>query len=96
MQHFKSSRGLGLVLALYALAGAAGGQEIQGQKGMGGGTAEITKAPNVTQTQLNNAGKQTDNWLHTNGDYAQTRYFAGKQINADNVKKLRPEFMFQT
>ena len=96
MQHFKSSRGLGLVLALCALAGAASGEEIQGQKGMSGGPIEITKAPNVTQTQLNNAGKQTDNWLHTNGDYAQTRFYPGKQINAGNVKKLRPEFMFQT
>ncbi len=96
MQHFKSSRGLGLVLALCALAGAASGEEIQGQKGMSGGPIEIIKAPNVTQTQLNNAGKQTDNWLHTNGDYAQTRFYPGKQINAGNVKKLRPEFMFQT
>ena len=96
MQHLKSIRGLGVVLALCALAGAASGEEIQGQKGMSGGKAEITRAPNVTQIQLNNAGKQTENWLHTNGDYAQTRFYLGKQINAGNVKKLRPEYMFQT
>jgi glucose dehydrogenase len=96
MQHLNSIRGLGVVLALCALAGTASGEEIQGQKGMSGGKAEITRAPNVTQTQLNNAGKQTENWLHTNGDYAQTRFYLGKQINAGNVKKLRPEYMFQT
>jgi len=96
MQHLKSIRGLGVVLALCALAGAASGEEIQGQKGMSGGKAEITRAPNVTQIQLNNAGKQTENWLHTNGDYAQTRFYLGKQINAGNVKNLRPEYMFQT
>ena len=95
MQHLKSIRVLGAVLALCALAGAASGQEIQGQKGMSGKT-EITQAPNVTQTQLNNAGEQTENWLHTNGDYAQTRFYLGKQINAGNVKNLRPEYMFQT
>ena len=96
MQHLSLSRGLGLVLALGAWAGAAGAEEIQGQKGMSGGQTAISKGINVTQAQLNNAGKQTADWLHTNGDYAQTRFYAGKQINAGNVKRLRPEFMFQT
>ncbi|GAC1412530.1 MAG: methanol/ethanol family PQQ-dependent dehydrogenase [Burkholderiaceae bacterium] len=36
------------------------------------------------------------NWLHTNGNYAQTRFYPGKQINTTNVKTLRPEFSFQT
>ncbi|MDP3708639.1 MAG: PQQ-binding-like beta-propeller repeat protein, partial [Polaromonas sp.] len=63
---------------------------------MSGGAVAITKAPNVTQAQLNNAGTQANDWLHTNGDYGQTRFYPGTQINAGNVKKLRPEFMFQT
>lgn len=84
------------MVALCTLAGAANAEEIQGQKGMGGGPAAITKAPNVTQAQLNNADKQSQDWLHTNGGYAQTRFYPGSQINAGNVKKLRPEFMFQT
>ena len=92
----KHSRKLGLALALCALTGAASGEEIQGQKGMSGGASSITKAPNVSQAQLNNAGQQGANWLHTNGDYAQTRFYPGKQINAGNVKELRPEFSFQT
>ena len=96
MQHSKSLQTLGLVLALAAASGAASAEEIQGQKGMSGGQTAISKGINVTQAQLNNAGKQTADWLHTNGDYAQTRFYGGKQINAGNVKRLRPEFMFQT
>lgn len=96
MKHLKSRRGLSLVVALCAFAGAASAEEIQGQKGMSGGAVAITKAPNVTQAQLNNAGAQANDWLHTNGDYGQTRFYPGTQINAGNVKKLRPEFMFQT
>ena len=96
MQHSKSLQTLGLVLALAAASGGASAEEIQGQKGMSGGQTAISKGINVTQAQLNNAGKQTADWLHTNGDYAQTRFYGGKQINAGNVKRLRPEFMFQT
>ncbi len=96
MKHISLRRGIGLVVALGAWAGAAGAEEIQGQKGMSSGQVALNKGINVTQAQLNNAGKQTTDWLHTNGDYAQTRFYGGKQINAGNVKKLRPEFMFQT
>ena len=92
----KPCRQLSLVFALCAAAGVVSGEEIQGQKGMSNGASSITKAPNVTQPQLNAAGKQSADWLHTNGDYAQTRFYPGKQINAGNVKKLRPEFSFQT
>ncbi|HEX7891874.1 MAG TPA: PQQ-binding-like beta-propeller repeat protein [Ramlibacter sp.] len=70
-------------------------QEIQGQ-GPGKAAPFVIKTPNVTQAMLSEADRQTANWLHTNGGYAQTRYFAGTQINAGNVKRLRPVFMFQT
>lgn len=96
MRYAKCKQGLGAVLALFVITGVATGEEIQGQKGMSGGQLAIQKNINVTQAQLNNAGNQTANWLHTNGDYAQTRFYPGKQINAGNVKKLKPEFMFQT
>ena len=82
------------LLAAGALAAGAQAQEIQGQ--MNRQAAEITKAPNVTQPNLNNAHGQGVNWLHTNGGYEQQRYYPGTQINADNVKKLKPAFMFQT
>ena len=96
MKHLKLTGVCGSVLVLCMSAGTASGQEIQGQKGMSDGALAISKGISVTQAQLNNAGKQTENWLHTHGDYAQTRFYAGKQINAGNVKNLRPEFLFQT
>src|SRR5262245_32659475 len=50
----------------------------------------------VTQDQLNAAASDVNNFLHTNGNYEQTRYFPGKQINASNVRKLRAAWVFQT
>jgi len=51
---------------------------------------------NVSQDMLNRAASDGNNFLHTNGNYAQTRYYPSKQINAGNVKDLRPEWIFQT
>src|SRR6478736_8481327 len=53
-------------------------------------------AKSVTQDQLNAAASDVNNFLHTNGNYAQTRYFPGKQINTSNVGKLRAAWIFQT
>ncbi len=50
----------------------------------------------VTQDMLDRAGNDANNWLHTNGSYAQTRYAPSTQINSSNVHKLRPAFVFQT
>jgi PQQ-dependent dehydrogenase (methanol/ethanol family) len=96
MQHLKLSKGFSLILALCAVVGATSAEEIQGQKGMSGGAKAIAKGVNVTQAQLNGADKQGVDWLHTNGGYEQTRFYPGKQINAGNVKKLQPQFTFQT
>ena len=57
---------------------------------------EVPKKINVTQQQLTGAGGQSANWLHTNGSYAQTRYFPGKAINTANVGKLKVAYVFQT
>ena len=73
------------VILLYSFACLAGAQETQGQKAKTG--AEISKTPSVTQAQLNDADKQSQNWLHTNGGYGQTRFYPGTQINAENVKR---------
>jgi alcohol dehydrogenase (cytochrome c) len=56
----------------------------------------VPRTVSVTQQQLNDADRQTVNWLHTNGGYAQTRYYPGNQINTANVNKLRTAFVFQT
>jgi alcohol dehydrogenase (cytochrome c) len=53
-------------------------------------------AADVSQDMLNGAGTDANNWLHTNGNYDQTRYAPGTQITAANVAKLRPAFVFQT
>ncbi|MBX3667364.1 MAG: PQQ-binding-like beta-propeller repeat protein [Rhodocyclaceae bacterium] len=92
----RRSAGLGLAFGLAAVSGSAMSEEIQGPMGTSGGPATITKAPTVSQQQLNGADQQTANWLHTHGGYAQQRYYGGSQINAGNVATLRPEFTFQT
>src|SRR5262245_49123864 len=43
----------------------------------------------VTQDLLNRAAGDGNNFLHTNGNYEQTRYYPNRQINAGNVSKLR-------
>ena len=82
------------LMAVLAFTTAAPAQEIQGQRGTA--PTMVIKAPNVTQAMLNGADGQSADWLHTNGGYAQTRYYSGTQINAGNVRKLRPAFLFQT
>jgi PQQ-dependent dehydrogenase (methanol/ethanol family) len=52
-------------------------------------------APSVTQQELTNAGQDTKQFLHTNGNYDQTRFYLDKQINTGNVAKLRPAWIFQ-
>lgn len=88
--------GVTVAMASFAFAGVASAEEIQGQKGMSGGATAIAKGINVSQSQLDKAGNQGNDWLHTNGNYDQTRFYPGKQINTSNVKNLRPKFTFQT
>ena len=68
-------------------------QEIQ--KAATTGTS-VPKKINVTQDRLSKAGGDSRNWLHTQGNYSQTRYYPGTQTNAENVGKLRPAFVVQT
>jgi len=50
----------------------------------------------VSQDMLNRAAGDGNNFLHTNGNYDQTRYHPARQINTSNVHKLRPAWIFQT
>jgi alcohol dehydrogenase (cytochrome c) len=83
------------VVLACGFAASAAAQEVTG-------SATTTMRPmsanlaNVTQAMLDGAGSDSKNWLHSNGSYEQTRYYAGKQINAGNVGKLKPAFVFQT
>ncbi len=50
----------------------------------------------VSQDMLSRAASDGNNFLHTNGNYDQTRFYPNKQINTSNVRKLRPAWIFQT
>ena len=82
-------------VAIATLPSAAYAQaEISGQA-MATGVA-VPKAVSVSQRQLDAADGDSANFLHSNMNYAQTRYYPASQINSDNVSKLRPAFQFQT
>ena len=68
--------------------------EISGQAVAAG--VPVPKAISVSQGQLDKADTDGANFLHSNMNYAQTRYYPASQINSDNVSKLRPAFQFQT
>jgi alcohol dehydrogenase (cytochrome c) len=75
--------------------GLAGAQEMSGAATTT--TKAMAKAPvPVTQAMLDAAGADAKNWIHANGSYEQTRYYPGGQINAGNVGKMKPAFVFQT
>jgi alcohol dehydrogenase (cytochrome c) len=50
----------------------------------------------ITQQMLDAAAGDPVNWIHSNGSYGQQRFYPGKQINASNVARLKPAFVFQT
>jgi alcohol dehydrogenase (cytochrome c) len=50
----------------------------------------------VSQDTLSRAGSNSREFLHTNGNYAQTRYYPNAQINTGNVARLHPAWIFQT
>ncbi|WBY02909.1 PQQ-dependent dehydrogenase, methanol/ethanol family [Ramlibacter tataouinensis] len=92
----RRSRALGAGVALAAFVWGAHGQpEVAGQ----GPTATGGPVPtnvSVPQARLDAAGNDGTNFLLSNGNYAQTRYYPAEQINTTNVARLRPAFVFQT
>ncbi|MEB0011663.1 PQQ-binding-like beta-propeller repeat protein [Glaciimonas sp. Gout2] len=71
------------------------GQETEGGAGIKIPPMSQALAP-VSQAMLDGAAKDSKNWLHTNGDYGQTRFYPSAQINSKNVATLKPKFIFQT
>ncbi len=87
---------------LRGVVGAAAGAMLLGltpfaaqAQEVGGGTL-YGDMHTVTQDLLNRAAGDGNNFLHTNGNYEQTRYHPARQINASNVHELRPAWIFQT
>ena len=91
-----SSARLGLVASTLALAGLAAHAQVEVQGVAAPMGSPVPKAVSVSQAKLDGADADASNFLHSNGNYAQTRYYAASQINAGNVAKLRPAFTFQT
>jgi alcohol dehydrogenase (cytochrome c) len=80
-------------IGAFAVAGIAQAQEVKGASNASAATAAITP---VTQQQLNNAHKDGTNFLHTNANYEQTRFYPNDQINRGNVRHLHPAWIFST
>ncbi len=94
MFRFGWVRALGYSTAVAAAVGLAGATAATAQEVKG--ASKWGDMNTVTQDMLNRAAGDSNNFLHTNHNYAQTRYVPNKQINATNVHKLRPAWMFQT
>ena len=60
------------------------------------GKAIATPIRAITQQMLDAAAGDPKNWIHPNGSYDQQRFYPGKQVNASNVSRLKPAFVFQT
>jgi alcohol dehydrogenase (cytochrome c) len=92
MRHFSCMTVLFMaaVLALPAYS-----QEISGTSQSKGAGSAAGFAP-VTQDLLDRAAGDSKNFLHTNGDYRQQRYYPAKKITKSNVSELRPAWIFQT
>ena len=86
-----------VILAASALALAqvmqANAQEIKQESKTSASEAKM--AP-VTQDRLNAADKDQNDFLLTNGNYSQTRFYPAHQIGRNNVKNLHVAWIFQT
>ena len=95
MKNFKRVSLIALTAGMMAIGATGHAQEIEGGAGIKPVPVPASMKP-VTQAMLNGASKDSTNWLHSNGDYAQTRFYPATQINQKNVKSLKPKFVFQT
>jgi alcohol dehydrogenase (cytochrome c) len=84
---------VGAVAIALAAVWAASAQEIKQDTKQA--TKSVTVTP-VTQAMLDKAATDTANFLHTNGNYNQTRFYSGRQINTGNVGRLKVAWIFQT
>jgi alcohol dehydrogenase (cytochrome c) len=84
---------MGASVLLFSLCGAAQ----QPPSGQGNTPASFpdTLTP-VTQQMLDAAAQDQANWLQSNGNYNQTRFYPAQHINKDNVAGLKPAFVFHT
>jgi len=80
---------LGLAsLMMMAGSSAYAGEEVQGSTLYG-------DMLTVTQDMLDNSAGDSNNFLHTNGNYKQTRFYPAEQINTSNVQNLEKAWTFK-
>ena len=75
----------GAVAFAFATICSASAQEVKQDVG-----TQTTKPANVTpvsQAMLDKAAGDSANFLHTNGDYNQLRYYPGRQINTRDTER---------
>jgi alcohol dehydrogenase (cytochrome c) len=80
-------------LALAMTIGNASAQEVKQDTKSGGKMVTVTP---VTQAMLDKAAGDSSNFLLTNGDYKQQRFYPAGQITTKNVGKLHVAWIFQT
>jgi alcohol dehydrogenase (cytochrome c) len=80
-------------IGAFFAAGAVQAQEVKNASAAMAATATVTP---VSQQQLSKAAKDGTNFLHTNGNYEQTRFYPNAQINRGNVSHLHPAWIFST
>ena len=92
MQIFRKSQ-FHLLLAALVMAAPAltqAGEEISSGETLYGDLST------VTQDMLDRAAGNGNEFLHTNGNYNQTRYYPARQINRGNVHDLQRAWVFKT
>lgn len=89
---------LAALFAALALASSVAPAQVE----VSGGAATTVARPMdksvsaVSQQMLDAAAQDPKNWIHPNGSYDQQRFYPGDQVSTQNVKGLRPAFVFQT
>ena len=78
-------------IGAFVAGGIAQAQEVKGASSATTATAAIMP---VSQQQLTNAHKDGSNFLQTNANYEQTRFYPNAQINRGNVRHLHPTWIF--
>jgi glucose dehydrogenase len=84
-----------LAVLMMALGSGVTAQEISSGTITTSGPMSANLVP-VAQSMLNASEIDTKNWLHPNGNYANSRFYPANQINNGNVYKLKPAFIVQT
>jgi glucose dehydrogenase len=58
--------------------------------------SSVKREINVSQQMLDKSEDNSNDWIHPNGNYSQTRYYKNTNINIENIKKLKLAFTLTT